>query len=138
MFHAKEGNDLVVRLVDGEDLMARLGDLAIDSGAILAGIGMLRDVRTGYWNGRTYEEHCIVEPVELLSIQGNFATSAEGRAIHCHVSVARHDGSACGGHLLGATVANTAEIAIRIFEGIRLERRRQPQGGVGLYPTSGR
>ncbi|MDD5265383.1 MAG: DUF296 domain-containing protein [Candidatus Bipolaricaulis sp.] len=138
MFHAKEGPDLVVRLVDGEDLMARLRDLAIDSGAILAGVGMLRDLRTGYWNGTSYEEHCIAGPVELLSIQGNFATSAEGRAIHCHVCVARQDGSACGGHLLGATVSNTAEIAIRVFEGIRLERRAQPQGGGGLYPTNSR
>ncbi|MCX6093510.1 MAG: DUF296 domain-containing protein [Candidatus Bipolaricaulota bacterium] len=137
MFQAKDGNDLVVRLVDGEDLMACLGDLAIDSGAILAGIGMLRGLRTGYWNGKTYEEHRIEEPVELLSMQGNFAVSAEGRVIHCHVSVARQDGSACGGHLLGATVTNTAEITIRVFEGIRLERRTQPWGGVGLYPTSG-
>ncbi|MEN6368618.1 MAG: PPC domain-containing DNA-binding protein [Thermotogota bacterium] len=138
MFQAGDGSDLVVRLIDGEDLIARLGDLAIDSGAILAGIGMLRDLRTGYWNGRSYEEHRIEEPVELLSMQGNFAVSAEGRVIHCHVSVAKRDGSTCGGHLLGATVANTAEIVIRVFEGARLERREQPWGGVGLYLTGGR
>ena len=138
MFQAREGSDLVVRLVDGEHLLACLGELTIDSGLILAGIGMLRNLRMGYWNGTSYEEHHVEEPVELLSLQGNFATAAEGRVVHAHVSVAKRDGAVCGGHVLGATVTNTAEIAIRILSGIRLERRPQPTGGMGLYPTGPR
>lgn len=135
MFQVKEERDLFVRLVDGEDLMASLGQLGVESGVLLAGIGMLRALRTGYWNGKNYEEHRIEEPVELLSLQGTFATSAAGRVLHAHVSVARPDGTVCGGHLLGAVVANTAEIAIRVFDELRLERRPQPWGGEGLFPA---
>ncbi|MGD9675183.1 MAG: PPC domain-containing DNA-binding protein [Candidatus Bipolaricaulia bacterium] len=136
MLQARDGEDLVVRLVDGEDLLACLGKLALDSAVILGGIGMVRGVRLGYWNGETYEEHRVEEPAELLSMQGNFATSAEGRVLHSHLSIARRDGSVCGGHVLAATVSNTAEIVIREYRRIRLERRPQPSGGMGLYPTS--
>jgi predicted DNA-binding protein with PD1-like motif len=137
MIRVQEGSDLVVRLADGEDLLARLAEMAVDSGVIVGGIGMVRDVRLGYWNGRAYEEHRLAEPAELLAMQGNFATSGEERVIHCHVTVAKRDGSVFGGHLLGATVANTAEIVIRVLGGIRLERRSQPSGGTALHPRVG-
>lgn len=134
MIRVQEGNDLFVRLIDGEDLVRSLSGLAVDSGVLLAGIGMVRKARFGFWNGTAYEEHRVEDPAELLSMQGNFATSADGRVLHCHAVVAARDGTVLGGHLLEATVHNTAEVSIRVLAQIRLERRPESTGLLGLYP----
>lgn len=136
MIAARSENDLIVRLIDGEKLAASLVALKVDSGVILNGIGMLRNLEMGYWNGTEYDVKRISEPVELLSLQGNFACKGEERMLHCHATVAKRDGTAIGGHVLEATVHNTAEILVRELPGIRLERRLEESGLAGLYPRA--
>jgi len=136
MIEARSGNDLMVRLIDGENLAASLVALKVDSGVILNGIGMLRNLEMGYWNGREYDVKRISEPVELLSLQGNFARRGEERMLHCHATVAKRDGTAIGGHVLKATVHNTAEIFVRELLGVRFERRLEESGLPGLYPRA--
>jgi hypothetical protein len=136
MIKADRGNNLMVRLTDGEDLIASLVNLRVESGVILNGVGMLRDVRLGYWNGSEYETEPIAEPVELLSLQGNFARKGDKEiAIHCHATVAHRGGAALGGHLLQATVHNTSEIFIYRFAELKLERKMEESGLSGLYPS---
>jgi len=135
MIEVRKEEDVFVRMFDGEDLLAGLSGLSVDSALILGGIGMVRDLRLGYWNGNAYEEHRIDEPAELLTMQGNIAMRGSERVVHCHASVARRDGTVAGGHLLAAKVANTAEIALRLPPGISLERREEATGLIGLYPT---
>jgi len=131
---AKAEHDLVVRMADGEDLLARLGDLPVEGGILCCGIGMLRRVELGYWNGTRYETHRIDPPVELVSLQGTLARF-EGRvAVHAHASVALPDGTTRGGHLFAGTVHNTAEIAVRMPPGISLEREKAPSGLTLLLP----
>ncbi len=134
MDKASNGREAVVRLADGEDLMAQLRGLDVPCAVIVCGIGMVRHLRLGYWNGRAYEETRLDDPAELVSMQGTIARSADGRVVHCHVSVAAADGSVHGGHLLAATVANTAEIALLLVPGIRLERRLETTGLTALVP----
>jgi predicted DNA-binding protein with PD1-like motif len=136
VIEATNGRESVLRLVDGEDLILSLCGTALDSAVIVCGIGMVRDLRLGYWNGLSYEETRIEEPVELLSMQGTIAASAEGRAVHCHVAVAARDGVVRGGHLLGAIVANTAEIALLLVPGIRLQRLPEKSGLLALLPLA--
>jgi hypothetical protein len=136
MIEARENGDVVVRLQDGEELLGALKSLEISSGAVLCGVGMLREVRLGYWNGKAYEVEEVAEPVELLSLQGNLARGPDGLVAHCHAAVARRGGAALGGHVVVATVHNTAEIVLRTFVKIALERRPEPTGLAGLYPTT--
>ena len=134
MIQARSKNELVVRLADGEELTTCLAALKIDSGVILNGVGMLRTLELGYWNGSDYDVQQIDEPVELLSLQGNFACKGEERVLHCHATVAKRDGTAIGGHVINATVHNTAEIFVRELLEIKLERRLEESGLAGLYP----
>jgi len=135
MITACNGENMAVRMADGEDLVQRLNELDVDAAAILGGIGMAGSLRLGFWNGTAYEERSIDEPVELLSMQGNFGRAASGdRVVHCHVVVGQRDGRVVGGHLLAAKVVNTAEVIIRSLPGITLERRPEPSGLIGLYP----
>jgi len=136
MIEARGQREIAVRMVDGEDLVAGLLSISVDTAAILGGIGMVRDARLAYWNGSAYEEHAVPEPVELVSMQGNIALRDGERVVHCHVTVARRDGSVAGGHLVAATVANTVEIVLGKLDGIILERRIEPNGLAGLYPRT--
>jgi predicted DNA-binding protein with PD1-like motif len=135
MIEAMNAHEWVVRLQDGEDLVAVLRDLVSDSALILSGIGMVRNVELGYWNGSEYEVHAYPDPAELLSLQGNLATDAAGQRIaHVHLSMSRQDGSVRGGHLVAATVHNTLEMGLLPLEAIALDRRLEPNGLAGLFP----
>lgn len=136
MIQATNGRESVLRLVDGEDLILSLRGVPLESAVIACGIGMVRDLRLGYWDGRSYEETRIDEPAELLSMQGTIAASADGRVVHCHVAVATRDGVVRGGHLLGATVMNTAEIVLLLVPGIRLQRLPEKNGLLALFPSA--
>jgi hypothetical protein len=136
VIQATNGRESVLRLVDGEDLILSLRAVPLDSAVIACGIGMVRNLRLGYWNGLSYEETRIDEPAELLSMQGTIAASADGRVVHCHVAVATRDGAVRGGHLLGATVTNTAEITLLLVPGIRLQRVPEKNGLLALFPSA--
>jgi predicted DNA-binding protein with PD1-like motif len=134
MIEAKSGSEMVVRMTDGEDLIAGLMDLPIESAIVVCGIGMLREIELGYWNGERYEKHRFDPPVELVSLQGNMARSGDERVVHVHACVAQRDGSTLGGHLFAGTIHNTVELALRLPQGIVLERKPEETGLTGLYP----
>ncbi len=123
-------------MADGEDLIAGLKGLAVESALVVGGIGMLREIELGYWNGERYEKHRFEPPVELVSVQGNIARFGDERIVHAHACVAKRDGSTLGGHLFAGTVHNTAEIAFVLPRGIALERREEETGLTGLYPRT--
>jgi len=134
MIVARSKDNLVVRLLDGESLMDHLLEIETGSAIIVCGIGMVRDAELGYWNGESYEIHRVPEPCELLAMQGNIGSRDGETIVHAHLTLARKDGSVVGGHLVRATVANTAEIAVRQIHGILLRRKPDPNGLIGLYP----
>ncbi|MBE0636750.1 DUF296 domain-containing protein [Candidatus Bipolaricaulota bacterium] len=135
MIEVKTGQEWMVRLQDGDDLMGALGKLESDAALILAGIGMVRDAQLGYWNGSEYEIHTYPDPMELVSMQGNLAIDHSGqRIVHAHISLAARDGAMCGGHLVKATAHNTVEIGLLPLRDIALERRPESSGLVGLFP----
>lgn len=135
MIEARSASEWVVRLQDGEALADALRGLESNSALIVAGIGMVRDIKLGYWNGNEYEAHTYLEPAELLSLQGNLALDAEGQRIaHVHVSISTQDGSVRGGHLIAATVHNTLEIGLLPLASIALDRRPESNGLMGLFP----
>jgi len=133
MLVAKSGEAVVVRLLDGEKLPEALSHLP-PSGAVVCGVGMLREVVLGYWEAGKYLEERIPEPMELLSLQGNIGEGPEGVVVHLHVVVGEKGGKALGGHLLSATVHNTVEALVIRLSGVRLLRKREPTGLLGLYP----
>ena len=138
----KEGNNLIgIRMEDGEDFFASIKTVcknySVESGIILNGIGMLRNVKIGYWNGKEYLVEKLKEPVELVSMQGNIGTTENDGdpIIHIHAAVAKEDHSLFGGHLVSATINNTGEIFIQKLENIVLLRKQEKNGLLGLYPA---
>ncbi len=134
MFVVESGQDILVRLQSGEDFFEALGSLNLTAGAVVCGIGMLRDVTLAFWTGKEYKEHKISGPAELLALQGNFSLRDGKSHIHCHAVLGLEDGSTVGGHLSKATVHETNEIYIRKLSGIVMERKQELSGLWGLYP----
>ena len=102
------------------------------SGASLTGIGAFSGVTLGFFDRtrRDYARRVIREQVEVVSLVGNVALAGEPR-VHAHVVVARYDGSALGGHLLGGTVDPTLEVMI-VESPATLRRRIDPATGLAL------
>lgn len=136
MIKAESGNIVVVRLQDGERIPEALACLDLKAAAISCGVGMLRDLVQGFWDGQRYVEEPVEEPVELLSLQGNIGEREGETVVHVHVVGGMPGGAAIGGHLLSATVHNTAELVILRLPGIRMARRLEPTGLAGLYPEA--
>lgn len=103
------------------------------SSARLSGIGAFQSVRLGYFDRETrkYEPIDIEEQVELLSLIGNFARKEGKPKLHAHAIVGKRDGSAHGGHLLGARVWPTLEIMV-IETPAHLQRTLDESTGLAL------
>lgn len=111
----KEKDKFIVCVMqDGEDLIENLKILKENFKnykilTVLSALGMLKDVKTGYWNGKEYEIHEINEPVELLGISG-IITPETDPFYHFHIFVGDRKGNVKGGHLIEAKVLNTLEM----------------------------
>lgn len=108
------GTFIAVIMKDGESLVDNLKELCSYYGhsdilVITTALGMLREVKMGFWNGENYEIHEVNEPCELLGISG-ILTPQTDPPYHLHIIVGKKDGNAAGGHLIEARVCNTLEM----------------------------
>ncbi len=128
-----DGDIVVARLDDGDDLFARLLELGtkhgIQNGLVMWAIGMIRGFEVGYFNGKEYERRAFADPMELLSLHGTFAAKADPK-LHVHVVAAGRDHAAVGGHLFGGTVAVMNEVCLRRLSKTWLDRVPNPTTGL--------
>lgn len=97
-----------------EGLLAVAREHRLD-GAHFTAIGAFQDVTLGYWDWKRkeYDRIPVTEQVEVLSLVGNIAVAPSGGPmIHAHVVIGKSDGTAHGGHLLGAHVRPTLEVIV--------------------------
>ncbi len=130
MQSAAEGNAVMVKLSDGEDVFASLErvcrERGIESGTVQWGIGMLRDFEIGYFGPKGYEKEVYPDPHELVAMHGSIALGSEPK-FHLHVAVAGRDHGVVGGHLFRAKACVVNEIRLERFGTIRLSRRTNPK-----------
>lgn len=120
----------------GDDPMEALAALAKRfalSAASLSGLGAFSAVTLGFFDRsrRDYIRRVIREQVEVVSLVGNVALDGGEPRVHAHVVVARSDGSALGGHLLGGSVDPTLEV-IFSESPATLQRKTDPATGLAL------
>ena len=130
MQSAEEGNLVIAKLSDGEDLFGSLESIArthrIDSGAVLWGIGMVQDFEIGFFRSDGYEKKAYADRHELVALHGSIAMRADPK-FHLHVAVAGPDHGVVGGHLFRAKACIVNENCIERFDAIRLHRRLNPK-----------
>ena len=127
-----EKNYIVVKIEKGEDvgesITKVLDDYGIFSGLVEFGIGMIRDLEIGYWNGKEYEKAQLQSPGEVVSFHGSISSN-EPR-LHIHVSVALSDHSLSGGHFFSGTADPLMEVHILKLEEIVLKRALNKKTGL--------
>ena len=129
----QDGNTILLKLSDGEDLVASVEAAArkhnVESGAVLWGIGMIQDFEVGFFGPKGYEKSTFAERHELLALHGSIAMRGDPK-LHLHVAAGRRDHAVIGGHLFRAKTAVVNEIHIARFDAIHLNRRLNEKTGL--------
>ncbi|MCZ8205836.1 PPC domain-containing DNA-binding protein [Gemmatimonas sp.] len=142
MHHRVVNNDngrrtVVARLEMGEEAVATLTALAHElqlGASSIMGVGGFERLTVGFFDfaNRTFHKNEVDEQVELLSMLGNVAETADGQpSLHIHVVVGRIDASTRGGHLVEGIVRPTMEVVIEESPG-HLKRTHDDQTGLTL------
>jgi len=71
----------------------------------------------------------------VLSLVGDVALDGREPKIHAHIVLGKADGTAHGGHLIGAHVWPTLELILTASPG-HLRRRSDPETGLALLDTA--
>ncbi len=133
MESAAEGNTVMVKLDDGENLIESLKGAArtrsVESGCVVFGIGQLRDFELGYFDGSTYQRRTFNEAHELVALHGTVTLNLDP-PLHLHAAVSKDDFVLVGGHLFKATVATLGEICIQKFSTIKMGRELDKRTGL--------
>jgi predicted DNA-binding protein with PD1-like motif len=124
----------------GDDILPPLQAFAEQHGLAAAhftAIGALERVTLGYfdWQTKDYLAIPLDEQVEVVSLIGDIARADGKPKVHAHIVVARRDGTAHGGHLLGGRVRPTLELILEESPAW-LARRHDPQSGLALIDPS--
>lgn len=133
MQSARQGHMVVAKLSKGENVFTALREIIarheIVSGLVISGIGMLRDVKLGYFSGEEHEPRVFKKPRELLALHGSITTEGE-TVIHLHCALSDETYNVVGGHLIDAEVAVVAELTIARLKKMRLGRELNPETGL--------
>lgn len=128
-----DGNTVIVKLDDGEDLFGSLRSIArthsIVNGVVLFGIGQLKYFELGYFDGTTYQRRIINEPHELVGLHGTLTPNLDP-PVHLHAALSKGDFMIIGGHLFKAMVATLNELCILRLSTIQMGRELDRQTGL--------
>ena len=122
MKYKRFGEDIVVRLEVGEEVVASLAEIAESEGVTFAevsGIGAVDDIAVSVYDvkQKRHFDHEFREPMEITSLLGTVTEMEGAPYIHIHASAGRADGSVVGGHLKRAVVSATCEIVLHTVYG---------------------
>jgi len=134
---ARAGDDILVRLDLGEDLLESLKEVArresLPSASFTA-LGAVSEVTLALFDPaeRVYRTTRFAEPLEIAAVVGNVAWLEEGEpAVHAHGVFSREDCSAVAGHVMSAVISVTGEVMMRAG-GHKVIRRHDPRSGLNL------
>ncbi len=132
MQYSEENGTFIIKLDSGEEVVSTLekicGRASVVSGAIVWGIGMLKNAEIGYLKGREYVKMTVKQNAEVVSFHGSIADSTP--KFHIHVSVALEDHSVVGGHLFQGIVDPMMEIQVIKLNSVHLSRTLNPASGL--------
>jgi hypothetical protein len=131
-----EGNVLLLRLADGDDLVEAIKQAirkaGVDSAVIIGGVGMIKGAALSFYVGSgEYDTVPLDGEAEICSLSGNVSKMDGQHIVHCHAVLGVKGGSAVGGHLSGGRIYMTGEIAM-LATPQRLRRRLDPNSGLKL------
>ena len=137
MLYTKQGSGFVIRLEQGDDILAKLKQFAEAKrvrAAFFEGIGSVYKAKLGHYDfqeTKTYKYETFEEDLEILALSGNVSTMNQKALPHAHVTLGRRDFSVIGGHLEEGSLANMVEINLAKLPG-KLEKAKDSDIGLNL------
>lgn len=137
MEYRRFGDQYVIRLDKGEEIVSRLRELAKTEGislASLTGIGAAGRVTAGVFDTteKTFKGRTWTGDLEIVSLSGNISRMDGEVYTHFHISVADESGRVWGGHLNEAVISGTGELILTRLDGL-VERRFEEEIGLNLF-----
>lgn len=137
MEYKRFGNDIVIRMDRGEEVLAELKNVCLAENVKLAtvtALGATDDFTVGVLdvkNGK-YISNSFNGNHEIVSLNGNITTRDGEYYAHLHMSASDEKGVTVGGHLNRAVISATCEMFVRIIEG-SVERKFDDSVGLNLF-----
>lgn len=138
MEYCKFGNDYIVRIAKGEEILATLSQLCekeeIKLGTVM-GIGAVNKVTLGVFNSvdKKYESTTYTGDMEISSCTGNISTMDGKPYLHIHMVVGNTTKNLCyAGHLNNGLISLTGEFYIHKIDGC-VDREFSEEIGLNLY-----
>ena len=133
MEYKRFGNNIVVRMDRGEDIVEQVKVLAEREQIRLASVqalGAVNDFTVGVFNTETkvYGSNRFQGPYEIVSLTGTIDTMDGKFYTHLHMSAGNAQGQVFGGHLNRAVISATCEMVVTVIPGT-VDRAFSPEVG---------
>ena len=135
----KEGRTFIGRFSAKSDLLAALTGLCKKEDirlGVFSVIGALTSAKLGYYkqDAKKYVDCASLDKkLEIASCTGNISLLDSEIFVHAHITLADHNGTAYGGHLMPGSTIFAAEYYIKELKGTTLERAHDPETGLKLW-----
>lgn len=138
MEHKKFGENYVVRLDKGDEIIESLLAFAEECGVKLgsiSAIGALSSATVGAFDtvAKEYRKEELNGDYEIISLCGNFTSKDGKHYLHAHICVSGEDCAAKSGHLFRGIISLTCEVFVTVFHG---EACRRYDENVGINRIS--
>ena len=136
MEYKRFGNNIVVRMDRGEDIVEQVKVLAEREQIRLASVqalGAVNDFTVGVFNTETkvYGSNRFQGPYEIVSLTGTIDTMDGKFYTHLHMSAGNAQGQVFGGHLNRAVISATCEMIVTVIDG-QVDRQFSVEIGLNL------
>ena len=136
MEYKRFGNNIVVRMDRGEDIVEQVKVLAEREQIRLASVqalGAVNDFTVGVFNTETkvYGSNRFQGPYEIVSLTGTIDTMDGKFYTHLHMSAGNAQGQVFGGHLNRAVISATCEMIVTVIDG-QVDRAFSQEIGLNL------
>ena len=137
MEYRKFDNTIIARIDKGEEILAKIKELAEKEKiklASVAALGAVCDFTVGVFDTmeKKYHSNSFQGPFEIVSLTGTVNTMNGEFYAHIHMSAGNSNGQVFGGHLNRAVVSATCEMVITVIGG-RVDRYYDEDVGLNLF-----
>lgn len=137
MNYKRYGNDIVVRIDKGEEIIKEMLEVCKKENVQLANVNALGatgefEIGLFHTDIKKYESKKYKGDFEIVSFTGSITTKEGALYNHIHMSAANGKNEVVGGHLNYAIVSATCEMFIHVIEG-KIERKFDENIGLNLF-----
>ena len=137
MEYRRFDNTIIARIDKGEEILAKVKELALKENIKLASVsalGAICDFTVGVFDTveKNYISNSFQGPFEIVSLTGTINTMNGEFYTHIHMSAGNSKWQVFGGHLNRAVVSATCEMVVTVING-KVDRYYDEDVGLNLF-----